>query len=160
MFIPGNDHLVELLDGSFFLSNVRQQLDSAYRFPTALAQPTTVPTSYEDAKIRSMPTNLELEDNRISIMDLKDVEVTKYDDELPMGFSIQLLTDEVLEQYPQLDPQKRPIKVVNVRLRFLSGSEGILVLSNAQSTSWSLSVDKQCRCFQNHVQSTRIRYRW
>lgn len=160
MFIPGNDHLVELLDGSFFLSNVRQQLDSAYRFPTALAQPTTVPTSYEDAKIRSMPTNLELEDNRISIMDLKDVEVTKYDDELPMGFTIQLLTDEVLEQYPQLDPQKRPIKVANVRLRSLSVIEGILVLSNAQSTSWSLSVDKQCRCFQNHVQSTRIRYRW
>ena len=28
-----------------------------------------------------------------------------------MGFTIQLLTDEVLEQYAQLDPQKRSIKV-------------------------------------------------
>lgn len=111
IFVLGNDHLVELLDGSFFLSNARQQLDSAYRFPTALAQQTTVPTSFEDAKLRSMPTNLELEENRISLLDLKDIESTKYDDELPMGFTIQLLTDEVLEQYPQLDPQKRSIKV-------------------------------------------------
>lgn len=160
MFILGNDHLVELLDGSFFLSNVRQQLDSAYRFPTALAQPTTVPTSFEDAKIRSMPTNLDFEDNRISIMDLKDAEVTKYDDELPMGFTIQLLTDEVLEQYPQLDPQKRPIKVADFLLRSLSYIKEVLVLSNAQSTPWPLPVDKQCGCFQNDAQSTRIRYRW
>jgi hypothetical protein len=93
------------------LSNVRQQLDSAYRFPTALAQETTVPTSFDDAKLRSMNTNLELEDNRNSILDLNDVETTKYDDELPMGFTVQLLTDEVLEQYPQVDPQKRTIKV-------------------------------------------------
>jgi hypothetical protein len=93
------------------LSNIRQQLDSAYRFPTALGQQTTVPTSFEDAKLRSMNTNLDFEDNRISLLDLKDVETTKYDDELPMGFTIQLLTDEVLEQHPQLDPQKRTIKV-------------------------------------------------
>ena len=93
------------------MSNTRQQLDSAYRFPTALAQPTTVPTSFEDAKLRSMPIKLEPEENRISLLDIKDLESTKYDDELPMGFTIQLLTDEVLEQYPQLEPQKRPIKV-------------------------------------------------
>ena len=120
IFVLGNDHLVELLDGSFFLSNVRQQLDSAYRFPTALAQQTTVPTSFEDAKIRSMNTNLDFEDNRLSILDLKDIEATKYDDELPMGFSIQLLTDEVLEQYPQLDPQKRPIKVCDYLVQLVS----------------------------------------
>lgn len=93
------------------MSNIRQQLDSTYRFPTALGQQTTVPTSFEDAKIRSMNTNLELEDNRHSILDLKDIETTKYDDELPMGFTIQLLTDDVLEQYPQVDPSKRSIKV-------------------------------------------------
>ncbi len=111
--ILGNDHLVELLDGSFFLSNVRRQLDSKYRFPIALAQQTTVATNFRDEKLRSMNTNLELEDNRISILDLNDVETNKYDDELPMGFTVQLLTDEVLEQYPQLDPQKRSTKVCN-----------------------------------------------
>lgn len=95
------------------MSNIRQQLDSAYRFPTALGQQTTVPTSFEDAKLRSMNTNLQLEDNRLSILDLTDIDSTKYDDELPMGFTIQLLTDEVLEQYPQVDPGKRPIKVYN-----------------------------------------------
>ena len=111
MYRIGNDHLVELLDRNFFMSNVRQQLDSTYRFPNALGQQTTVPTSCDDAKLRSMKTNLELEDNRISILDLNDIEASKYDDELPMGFTVQLLTGEVLEKYPQLDPQKRPIKV-------------------------------------------------
>jgi hypothetical protein len=126
------------------LSNIRQQLDSAYRFPTALGQQTTVPTSFEDAKLRSMNTNIELEDNRISILDLKDIETTKYDDELPMGFTIQLLTDEVLEQYPQLDPRKRPIKVCDHFLLFsiFSIYEKISVLSNVKSTSWSLFINQ------------------
>ena len=93
------------------MSNARQQLDSAYRFPTALAQQTNAPTSFEDAKLRSMNTNLDFEDNRLSVVDIKDLEATKYDEELPMGFSIQLLTDEVLEQYPQLDPRNRSLKV-------------------------------------------------
>ncbi len=126
------------------MSNIRQQLDSAYRFPTALGQQTTVPTSFEDAKLRSMNTNIELEDNRISILDLKDIETTKYDDELPMGFTIQLLTDEVLEQYPQLDPRKRPIKVCDHFLvfSFFLSMKKISVLSNVKSTSWSLFINQ------------------
>jgi len=124
------------------LSNIRQQLDSAYRFPTALGQQTTVPTSFEDAKLRSMNTNIELEDNRISILDLKDIETIKYDDELPMGFTIQLLTDEVLEQYPQLDPRKRPIKVCDSCSSFSFSMENILVLSNVKSASWLLFINQ------------------
>lgn len=129
-FILGNDHLVALLDGSFLLSNARQQLDSAYRLPT----------SFEDIPLRSMTNNLEYEDNRFSVVDIRDLETTKYDEEVPMGFSIQLLTNEVLEQYPRLDPRTRSLKVLNKQF-LLPQKKNLLVLSNVKSTTRSLFIN-------------------
>lgn len=50
---------------------------------------------------------------QISLCDLNDAEVTKFDDEVQMGFEVQLLTPDLLEQYPQFDPTKRSNKVCN-----------------------------------------------
>jgi hypothetical protein len=65
-----------------------------------------------------MNSNIEFEENRLSVVNLKDFESIKFDDELPMGFTIQLLTDDVLQQNPQVDPSKRSIKVCDYLLLF------------------------------------------
>ena len=93
------------------MSNLRQQLDAEYRFPTAVGQQITAPTSIVDEKLRHFNTNTESLENQVSMYDLSDTELMKFDDEVQMGFEVQLLTPDLLEQYPQLDPIKRSIKV-------------------------------------------------
>ena len=90
------------------MSNIRQQLDAEYRFPTAVGRQAT---SVEDEKLRNFNTNIELLENKISTCELNDYELTKFDDEVQMGFDVQLLTPDLLEQYPHLDPTKRSVKV-------------------------------------------------
>jgi hypothetical protein len=107
----GNDHLVQLLDETFFLSNIRQQLDAEYRFPTALARQLTIPTSIDDEKLLNMKNEPMV--TRISIPELNGDDAIKFDEEVHMGFEVQLLTDDVLQKYPQLDPMTRTIKVIN-----------------------------------------------
>ncbi|CAF2731013.1 unnamed protein product [Rotaria sp. Silwood2] len=126
LYLSGNEHLVQLLDENFLLSNVRQQLDAEYRFPTAVGRQITVPTSIEDEKLRNLNTNIESLENQISICNLNDNELTKFDDEVQMGFEVQLLTLDLLEQYPQLDPIKRSIKCY----RMLSRPRGQCLLIN------------------------------
>ncbi len=93
------------------MSTIRQQLDAEYHFPTVVGGQTTVPTSIEDERLRNMDTNTESLENQISIDDLSNIEITKFEDEVPMGFEVQLLTADLIEQYPQLDPTKRLDKV-------------------------------------------------
>ncbi|CAF3749028.1 unnamed protein product [Rotaria sp. Silwood1] len=128
LYLSGNEHLVQLLDENFLLSNIRQQLDAEYRFPTAVGQQITIPTSIEDEKLRHFNNNNNIEsiENQISICNLNDIELTKFDDEVQMGFEVQLLTLDLLEQYPQLDPIKRSIKCY----RMLSRPRGQCLLIN------------------------------
>jgi hypothetical protein len=115
--VLGNQHLVQLLDEKFLLSNVRQQLDAEYHFPTLVGGQPTAPTSIEDDQLRRMDVQTESIDNKVSADDLSNIEVTKFEDEEPMGFEVKLLTADLLEQCPQYDPAKR---VDKVRDRLLS----------------------------------------
>ncbi|CAF1573276.1 unnamed protein product [Rotaria magnacalcarata] len=110
LYLSGNEHLVQLLDEKFLLSNVRQQIDAEYRFPTAVGLHVSLPTSVEDEKLRNFNNNIESLESQISLFNLNDVEITKFDDEVQMGFEVQLLTSDLLEQYPQLDPMQRSNK--------------------------------------------------
>lgn len=110
-FILGNEHLVPLLDGNFLRSSLRQQLDAEYRFPTAVGRQLTGATSVEDEKLRQLSSNMESLETKIANWELTDSELTKFDDEVQMGFDVQLLTPDLLEQYPHLDPTKRSMKV-------------------------------------------------
>lgn len=65
-----------------------------------------------------METHTESLENKISIDDLSNIEITKFEDEVPMGFEVQLLTADLIEQYPQLDPIKRIDKVCNHLQKF------------------------------------------
>jgi hypothetical protein len=98
------------------LSNIRQQLDAEYRFPTAVARQLPIPTSIDDEKLFNMKS--EPMETRVSIPELNGDDRIKFDLEVQMGFEIQLLTDEVLQRYPQLDPMTRSIKVNNVLIIF------------------------------------------
>lgn len=111
LIILGNEHLVQLLDENFLLSDLRQQLDAEYRFPTAVGRQITLPTSIEDEKLRNFTNNIESLESQFSVCDLNDTELTKFDDEVQMGFEVKLLSPDLFEQYPQLDPMKRSIKV-------------------------------------------------
>ena len=102
------------MDENFLLSNTRQQLDAEYHFPTLVGGQPTGPTSIEDEQLRRMDTNIEAIDNKISVDDLNKIEVTKFEDEVPMGFEVQLLTADLIEQYPHLDPTRRSDKVHHI----------------------------------------------
>ena len=133
--------MVQLLDEKFLVSSIRNELDSQYRFPTAVARQLATATSVEDEKLRQFTSsidNLELNDpNFLS----DEMEFTKFDDEVQMGFEVQLLTPDLIEQYPQLDPSKRTIKV-NIEDEFFETFiSSRSVLSNAQSTSWSMFIN-------------------
>ncbi|CAF0724580.1 unnamed protein product [Adineta steineri] len=126
LYLAGNQHLVQLLDENFLLSNIRQRLDAEYHFPTVIGGQSTIPTSIEDEQLHNMNTNIESFDNKISIDDLNNIEITKFEDEVPMGFEVQLLTADLIEQYPQLDPTKRLDKCY----RMLSKPRGYCLLIN------------------------------
>ena len=121
-FILGNEHLVALLDGNFLRSSIRQQLDAEYRFPTAVGRQFTGASSVEDEKLRELSTNMESLETRVADWELTDSELTKFDDEVQMGFDVQLLTPDLLEQYPHLDPTKRSMKVCKQLLPRISPS--------------------------------------
>ncbi|CAF1643001.1 unnamed protein product, partial [Adineta ricciae] len=126
LYLAGNQHLVQLLDENFLLSNTRQQLDAEYHFPTLVGGQPTGATSIEDEQLRRMNTNIETIDNNMSVDDLNNIEVTKFEDEVPMGFEIQLLTADLIEQYPHLDPTRRSDKCY----RMLSKPRGYCLLIN------------------------------
>lgn len=58
-----------------------------------------------------MDVQTESIDNKISPDDLANIEVTKFEDEEPMGFEVKLLTADLIDQCPQYDPAKRVDRV-------------------------------------------------
>jgi hypothetical protein len=68
-------------------------------------------SSVEDEKLRQLSSNVESLEMKVANWELTDSELTKFDDEVQMGFDVQLLTPDLLEQYPHLDPTKRSMKV-------------------------------------------------
>lgn len=94
-----------MLDERFLQSAVRRQLDDQYRFPIVNSN------NIEDEKLRQITDNIENIDLQTPTFLPDECDQIKFDDEVQMGFEVQLLTADLLEQYPQLDPTKKSNKV-------------------------------------------------
>ena len=138
---------------------MRQQLDAEYRFPTAVGRVVSSATSVEDDKLRNVHTIVESLEIKLSTCDLNDTDLTKFDDEVQMGFDVQLLTPDLLEQHPHLDPTQRSVKVGCPSSMRNNERASLAVLSNAQSATRSMPTDQQCRCVQDDGNSSRLGHR-
>jgi hypothetical protein len=116
----------------FLSSPVRAQLDAEYRFPTAITRQLAGANSQQDEKLRQFNTQLESLEAKVFDWQLNENDLTKFDDEVQMGFDVQLLTADLLEQHVHLDPTKRSMKVSD---RY---NQIIACFLSCLSSSWSI----------------------